>query len=143
PSALQPLLKIVQAADTEPHLRLEAISALGGFHDADGPGMLDTLMDLLTDKNPSIRPAALRSVPALDPEGFVTVLSGLDPDAHWSVRAALASVLATFPLDASLPRLTVMLTDSDQRVIPSVLAALVKLNAPNIGAILLDKLRAD
>src|SRR5205823_67262 len=59
PAALPPILKLVQAADTEPHLRLEAISALGGFRGANAPGLLDTLLDLLTDKNPSIRAAAL------------------------------------------------------------------------------------
>src|SRR5207247_1842300 len=92
PRALPPLLKLVQTADTDAHVRLEAISALGGFHNADGaPGLMDTLLDLLTDKSPSIRAAALRSVAALDSEGFVTVLSGLDPDPHWSVRAALAT----------------------------------------------------
>src|SRR5262249_2418110 len=106
PSGLPPLLKFVQAADTEAHVRLEAIAALGGFHDRSAPGLLDTLLDLLTDKSPAIRAAALRAVAAVDPEGFVTVLSGLDPDAHWSVRAALAGILGTLPADTALPRLT-------------------------------------
>jgi cyclophilin family peptidyl-prolyl cis-trans isomerase/HEAT repeat protein len=144
PSALPPLLKFVQASDTEAHVRLEAVSALGSFRSAAGvPGVMDTLLDLVTDKNPSIRAAALRSVAALDPDGFITVLSGLDPDPHWSVRAALATALSTFPLETALPRLTAMLTDSDQRVTPSVLAALVKLRAPTVTAVLLDKLKAD
>ena len=66
-SVLPAVLKLVQAADTEAHVRLEAISALAGFHDSSVPGLMDTLLDLLIDKNPSIRAAALRSVAALDP----------------------------------------------------------------------------
>ena len=144
PSGLPPLVKLIQTNDTEAHVRLEAVSALGGFRNGlAAPGVMDTLLDLLTDKNPSIRGAALRSVAALDPEGFVTVLSGLDPDPHWSVRAALATTLSTLPSEAALPRLTAMMSDTDQRVLPSVVAALVKLRAPNVTAILLDKLKSD
>ena len=47
---------------------------------------------------PAIRAAALRSLSAIDPENFVIVLSGLDPDPHWNVRAALAAVLGTLTL---------------------------------------------
>ena len=47
PSALPPLLKFIQASDTEAHVRLEAVSALGSFHSAAGaPGVMDTLLDL-------------------------------------------------------------------------------------------------
>src|SRR5262249_41953069 len=106
PAGVAPLLKLVQTADTEPHLRLEAISALGGFRGASMPGLLDTLLDLIVDKNPSVRAAALRSVASLDPDGFVPVLSGLDPDAHWNVRATLADILGSLPPEAALPRLT-------------------------------------
>jgi len=143
PVAVAPLLKIVQALDTDPNVRLEAVSALGGTHDASAPGLMDTLLDLVSDPTPAIRAAALRAVAALDSEGFVTVLSGLDPDPHWSVRAALATLLATLPSEAGLPRLRLMLSDADQRAIPSVLAALVKLRAPDAASILLDRLKAD
>src|SRR5207245_1674049 len=50
PSTLPPLLNLVQGVETEAHVRLEAVSALAGFHDANAPGLLDTLLDLLTDK---------------------------------------------------------------------------------------------
>ena len=46
------------------------------------------------------------------------------------MRAALATVLGTLPPENGLPRLQAMLGDADQRVIPFVLAALVKLKAP-------------
>ena len=76
-------------------------------------------------------------------ENFITVLSGLDPDPHWSVRAALADVLGALPPDNALPRLQPMLNDVDQRVMPFALASLVKLKAPNAAAVALDKLKAD
>ena len=143
PSAIAPLLKIIQAPDAEPHARLEAVSALGGFHDATAPGLMDTLLDLVTDPTPAVRAAALRADAALDREGFVSVLSGLEPDPHWTVRAALASVLATLPPEIALPRLTLMLDDSDQRAIPAVLAALTKLHPPAAASVLLERLKTD
>ena len=54
--------------------------------------------------------------PQRDPEGFVTVLSGLDPDPHWSVRAALASALGTLPPETGAAAAPAMLGDADQRV---------------------------
>jgi HEAT repeat protein/cyclophilin family peptidyl-prolyl cis-trans isomerase len=143
PAALPPLLKIVHASDTDPQVRLEAISALGGLHDAGAPDLMDTLLDLVTHPSPAIRAAALRSAASLDAEGFVAVLAGLDPDPHWSVRAALASVLGTLPQAVGLPRLMTMLEDTDQRVIPAVLAAIASLHAPDAGTVLLDRLKAD
>jgi cyclophilin family peptidyl-prolyl cis-trans isomerase len=140
-AAAAPLLKIVAAADAEPHVRLEAVTALGGLHA--GTAVNDVLLDLLSDHNPSIRAAALAATAAQDPEEFVTVLSGIDPDPNWTVRAALASVLGTLTPEIGLPRLTTMLNDSDQRVFPAVLASLVKLGSPNAATVALDRLEAD
>jgi cyclophilin family peptidyl-prolyl cis-trans isomerase len=139
-SAAVPLLRIVNDAATEPHVRLEAVGAIASL---DVPAVADTLLDLLSDPGPAIRGAALRSVATRDPDNFMAVLSGLDPDPHWSVRAALATILGTIPIDAALPRLEPMLNDADQRVIPFVLAALVKLKTPKATAILLERLKAD
>jgi cyclophilin family peptidyl-prolyl cis-trans isomerase/HEAT repeat protein len=143
PSAAAPLLKFVTAADTDPHVRVEAIGALAGVHAADNGAVNDALLDLLSDSNPVVRAAALRSTAAIDPENFVTILSGLDPDPHWSVRAALASTLGALPAEIGLPRLHQMLNDTDQRVIPSVFEALVKHKAPDAAAIALERLKAD
>ena len=140
PSAAEPLLKFVRDPAADPQVRLEAVSALGGIH---APEVADTMLDVLSDPSPAIRGAALRSIAASDPENFITVLSGLDPDPHWSVRAALATVLGTLPLETALPRLEAALADSDQRVIPSVLASLVKLKAPKAPQILLERLKVD
>jgi HEAT repeat protein/cyclophilin family peptidyl-prolyl cis-trans isomerase len=140
PTGAPPVKKLAQATTTEPHIRLEAISALGSLP---APGVADALLDAVTDPNPAIRGAALRATAALDPEGFVAVLSGLDPDSNWSVRATLANVLGGLTPAAGLARLMPMLTDADQRVLPAVLESLAKLKAPNVEAILLEKLKAD
>ena len=142
PASAAPIVKFVEAADTDPHVRLAAIAALGGMR-ANAGAVTDTLLDLMTDPLPAIRSAALRAAAALDPDNFVTILSGLDPDPQWSVRATLASTLATLRPEIGLPRLHQMLGDGDQRVIPAVLAALVALKAPDAPAILLDHLAAD
>jgi cyclophilin family peptidyl-prolyl cis-trans isomerase len=139
PAAAPPLLKIVQDRKAEPAVRLEAVAALGGVRT---PAIYDVVLDLVSDPNPDIRAAALRSSATLAPDQFVTVLSGLDPDPDWSVRYALASVLGTLPAEVAVPRLSVMLNDSDQRVLPSVLASLAKVRAPTAAAIMLERLKA-
>jgi HEAT repeat protein/cyclophilin family peptidyl-prolyl cis-trans isomerase len=143
PAGIDPLLRVVRDKSTDPQVRLEVVEALGGLHPSLGSPAADLLLDLVSDPSPAVRAAALRSTAALDPEGFVAVLSGLDPDPHWTVRAALAGALGGLTAEIGLPRLQAMLADSDQRVVPAVLDALVKLKAPDIGAVLLDRLKAD
>jgi HEAT repeat protein len=137
-SAAPALVKLIQAKDTHPYARVEALDALGGMR---APAVSDLLLDSFTEANPAMRAAALKSAARLDPEQFVAVLSGLDPDPVWTVRAAIASTLGTLPADIALPRLNTMLTDQDHRVIPSVLEALVKLRPPNVAAVLLQRLK--
>src|SRR5262249_20139288 len=105
--------------------------------------IFDLLLDLLSDPNPLIRAAALASTAVYDPQNFVTVLSGLDADSNWTVRAALATVLGTLPSEVGLPRLTVMLSDTDARVVPAVLRSIGKLRPSNTAAIMLDRLKAE
>ena len=140
PAAAGPLLRVIRDAAADPHVRLEAVSAIGGLHT---PEVGDVLLDVLADPSPGVRAAALRSLAAFDRENFITVLSGLDPDPHWNVRAALATVLGTLPPENGLPRLEAMMNDADQRVIPFAIAALVKLKAPSAGAVLIERLKAD
>ncbi len=90
PAGAPPLLKLIGTPKADAQLRLEAVTAIGGIK---GDGVIDLLLDVLGDPSPPVRAAAIRSLAQLDQENFVTVLSGLDPDAHWSVRSALASVL--------------------------------------------------
>ena len=140
PSAVQPLLKVIADAAADPHVRLEAVSAIASLHQTE---VADVLLDVLADPSPAMRAAALRSLAAFDPENFVTVLSALDPDPHWSVRAALATVLGTLPPEHGLPRLQAMLADADQRVVPFAIAALVKLKVPTAAALLIERLKAE
>ena len=139
-SAAQPLLTLVQGRDVPPPVRLEAVTALGSLRT---PAVADVLIDLLGDRDPLIRAAALKSAATVAREDFVTILSSLDPDPDWHVRASLADLLGALPRQSALPRLTAMLNDTDQRVIATVLTSLVKLNAPAAGDILLDHLKSD
>jgi HEAT repeat protein/cyclophilin family peptidyl-prolyl cis-trans isomerase len=146
PTAAPALVKLAQDQKGSGKVRLEAIVALGSVRPGGGRGaspILDTLLDSVSDPNPAIRAAALRATAEFDPDAFLTVVSGLDPDPDWHVRAALASVLGGLPAEVSLPRLTAMLGDTDQRVIPSVLASLVKLRAPRTETVLMERLTAD
>jgi HEAT repeat protein len=95
--ATSPLVKLASDPGTDQNIKLEVVGALGALHAADG---LPIVQDLLTDSWPTMRAAALRAAAAIDPESFVRVLSSLDPDSQWSVRAALAEVLATLPAEA-------------------------------------------
>jgi HEAT repeat protein/cyclophilin family peptidyl-prolyl cis-trans isomerase len=146
PAAAPGLQKLLHDRSVDANVRLEAVTAMGGLRAIAGelpPGVMDELLDLLTDPSPPVRAAALRSTAALDPANLVIVLSGVDPDAHWSVRAALATLLGTLTPEVALPRLHAMVGDQDQRVVPAVLGALVKLRAPDAMPILLERLKAD
>jgi HEAT repeat protein/cyclophilin family peptidyl-prolyl cis-trans isomerase len=140
PSAAGPLLRIIRDARADPQIRLEAANAIGGVRD---PQVFDVLTDLMFEAGPAYRASALRALAAVDQQTFITLLSSLDPDKDWTVRATLATVLGGLPIEIGLPRLMTMLNDADQRVIPSVLAALVKLQAPNAAAVLIERLKAD
>ncbi len=145
-SAAPALYKLLRDASVDPAVKLETVNAFAGLHLTIGaapPGLVDDLVDLLTDPTPAVRAAALRTIAAIDPENLLIVLSGLDVDAHWNVRASLATLLGTLPAEVALPRLTAMLGDSDQRTLPAVLGALTRLHAPNAPAVLLEKLKAD
>jgi cyclophilin family peptidyl-prolyl cis-trans isomerase/HEAT repeat protein len=128
------------AADSriEPNLRLEAVGALGSLTAVQQVPMIQ---DLMTDDWPAMRAAALRAAALIDRESFSLVLSGLDADRHWTVRAALADVLGTLPPEVSVERLRPMLKDEDKRVVPAVLRALVHHHVPDASPILLAHLK--
>ncbi|MBI2833621.1 MAG: HEAT repeat domain-containing protein [Acidobacteria bacterium] len=136
-SASGPLMQLLQQPDLTPDLRLEAVVALGNMRPT---AASDIFLNLLGDPWPSMRAAALQALAQADPQSFITVLSGLDPDRNWSVRAALATALTEIDPEIAMPRLQAMLTDPDQRVIPSVLGALAGLKAPAIEKVLIEEL---
>jgi cyclophilin family peptidyl-prolyl cis-trans isomerase/HEAT repeat protein len=136
--AVPPLLKLASEPGVDPNVRLEAVTALGALRAADG---LPVVQDLLTAPWPALRIAALRAAAAIDPESFVLVLSGLDPDNQWIVRASLADTLASLPADTTLERVRAMLQDEDRRAVPAVLAALARMKAPDVATIALAQLK--
>jgi cyclophilin family peptidyl-prolyl cis-trans isomerase/HEAT repeat protein len=137
-AAVKPLAALVSTPGVDPNLRLEAIGALGALGATEA---LPAIQDLLTEPWPALRGAALRASAAIDRDGFVLLLSGLDPDPHWTVRAALADVLGTLPAEAAAGRLKDMLGDEDKRVIPPVLGGLVRLKVAEVDRILLERLK--
>jgi cyclophilin family peptidyl-prolyl cis-trans isomerase/HEAT repeat protein len=140
PKAAAVMQRIIASPKADQNLQLEAISALAQLR---SPQMVDLLIDLATAQWPSVRAAALQALARTDVDTFMTAVSGLDPDPHWSVRAALAAVLGDLGRERAQPRLTAMLGDADQRVIPSVLAALARVGASNAAAEMVARLTAD
>jgi cyclophilin family peptidyl-prolyl cis-trans isomerase/HEAT repeat protein len=131
------LTKLLYTRGLNPMVRAETLLALG---ESAGEVSVDAFVDFMGDSLPTVRLAALQGFAKRDDDTFLTVLSGLDPDPHWSVRAGLATILGTKDAERSLPRLTPMLADSDMRVVPSVLTAMAKLKAPGIEKILIEHL---
>jgi cyclophilin family peptidyl-prolyl cis-trans isomerase/HEAT repeat protein len=134
------LTKVLYTRGLHTMARAETLLALG---ESAGPVNPDAFVDFLADSTPTIRLAALQAFARREDDSFMTVLSGLDADSDWRVRVGLATILATKDPERALPRLTRMLTDSDTRVIPSVLAALTKLNAPGIAKTLMERLNSE
>ena len=138
PGAAPALVTLVTQTGTDANVRLEALTALGAMKAPEG---LPVAQDLLTDDWPTMRAAAMRAAAAIDPETFTFVLSGMEPDRDWRVRSALADVLGSLPPEVALDRARTMLQDSDKRVLTSVLGALAKLKAPDLGAVLIEHLK--
>jgi cyclophilin family peptidyl-prolyl cis-trans isomerase/HEAT repeat protein len=134
------LAAIVADAKADPALRLEALAALGALRP---PAVTDLLLDLISDPWPPLRGGAMRALAAVDPDTFLSALSGLDADRDWTVRAAQAAALGTLPAARAQPRLTTMIRDPDQRVIPAVLNALVAVKAPGVDQVLVTHLAAE
>jgi cyclophilin family peptidyl-prolyl cis-trans isomerase/HEAT repeat protein len=139
-AAGQALTRLAFDGALPPMLRAEAVRALADTGAGDAQ---DGLLDLISDESQSVRAAVFGTLASLDPELFVIVLSGLEPDPHWRVRSALVSALATLPADQAVPRLQLMLDDEDQRVVPAVLNALTRVGAPGVEAVLLERLQDD
>jgi cyclophilin family peptidyl-prolyl cis-trans isomerase/HEAT repeat protein len=132
--------KLIVSPKVDQNLQLEAITALAQLRD---PAATDLLIDLVSVEWPSARAAALNALAKTDPDTFITSISALGPDAHWSVRAALATTLGDLERERAEARLMSMLKDSDQRVIPAVLDALAKIGATNAAAEFTERLKAD
>jgi peptidylprolyl isomerase len=137
--AVAPLLEILEDRATPRLLALEAVVALGAIGDRRA---LDAMLDRLTDRSPAMRAAAFAAAARLDPEGFLLVFSGFEPDREWSVRAALATVLGTLPPDRVRGALQDLAADQDGRVQGPALEALARVGAPDLTARLFAALEA-
>ena len=140
PQASAVMARLIRSPKVDQNLQLEAITALSQLR---SPEMVDLLIDLVSASWPAARAAALQALARTDVDTFIISISGLDPDPHWSVRAALATVLGDLGRERAQAPLMAMLKDADQRVIPSVLAALAKIGAANGVSIMTARLTAD
>ena len=131
------LRRLLRTSDLDSALLLELVEALAAVGEQSST---DVMIELLSHPWPPLRGAALRGLARLDADLFVLVLSGLQPDSQWQVRADLANALAFVDPDVGAFRLTLMLEDEDRRVIPAVLRSLVMLRAPNAVGVLLAHL---
>jgi cyclophilin family peptidyl-prolyl cis-trans isomerase/HEAT repeat protein len=130
PRGVAPIVELLRDGRLDPNIRLEAVTALGTLRAVEG---LPYIEDYATDQWSTMRIAALRAAAAIDPDHFVVLLGSLEADRDWTVRAALAEVLATLSPEVALERLEPMLDDEDRRVIPAVLRALARAKWPQAG----------
>src|SRR5262249_41330278 len=77
PDGAAPILAVLADEKTDPNVALEAVSALAALKSA---AALPYIQDLVTDESPAMRAAAIRACAAIDPAGFSTLLSGMEPD---------------------------------------------------------------
>jgi HEAT repeat protein/cyclophilin family peptidyl-prolyl cis-trans isomerase len=138
-ASVGPLLQLVADKSSPRNLTLEAVTALGSLADRRA---FDPMLDLLTDSWPAMRAASLAAAAKINPDGFLLVASGLPPDPDWSVRAALADVLATLPADQVRTAIADLTTDADARVCGPALRALAKVGSPDLPKRLFDALDA-
>ena len=134
------VLGTLATSSTVNALRLEATAA---FADVADPASAELLVDYLEDAGPSMRAAAQAALAKADPETFMTVLSGLDVDPEWRVRAALATTLGLLPAERSALRLEQLARDTDARVRAAALRSLAKVKAPSAERLLVDAVAAN
>ena len=139
-SLAESMLTLHDDTAADPEVRQEALAA---FVSLVTPQSLDLLQDLLADPTPTVRAAGWRALARVDPDAFMLALSSFEPDREWTVRIALAAALGTVPAERSGALLTAMLADSDQRVVPAVINAIVAAKLPAAPRLLIQELTAD
>jgi cyclophilin family peptidyl-prolyl cis-trans isomerase/HEAT repeat protein len=117
-----------QLRSTDPHILAEALKALAAL--PPDRTLRAQVVGMVGHETPAVRAAALAALARLDREDFALVLSGLDPDPVWFVRAGLASALGDSGDDVSVGLLSTMLKDSDPRVVAAALTALRAARGP-------------
>src|SRR5690606_16081555 len=138
--AVAPLVRLLTEMREPDGLTLEVVAALGELGDRAAE---EALVDRIAAPWPPLRAAVLRALARVDTMTFTTVLSALDPDRDWRVRAALADAVTALPLEVAGPTLTRLLEDSDQRVLPAVLRAMAKAKMPGLEREVVQRLSSD
>lgn len=133
------LLELLRTKSLELPLVLETLAAIGA---ARATTAFDDVVDLLTDRRPAVRAAALPIAARLNPDGFLLVVTSLPPDPDWSVRAALATALGGLDPERVRTPLLDLVADQDQRVQAPALRALTQVGAPDLDARLRAALKA-
>ena len=139
-NAAAAMRRLIVSPKVDLNLQLEAVTALAQLRSAES---VELLIDLVSAGWSSVRAAALNALARTDVDTFMSAISGLDPDPHWSVRVALATTLGDLGRERAQVPLTTMLRDADQRVIPSVLTALARVGATNAAAEMTARLTSD
>ncbi|MEO7190571.1 MAG: HEAT repeat domain-containing protein [Vicinamibacterales bacterium] len=137
PAAVPSLAALLSDAALPSNLAIETATALGNVRDRSA---FDPLVDLITDRIPAVRAAAIAAMAKADPEGFLLILAGLDRDPDWTVRAALAAALEGLPLDRVRPALLELVADEDLRVRGPALEALAAAKDPGVVPLLMSAL---
>ena len=127
--AVDPLMTLVGDPRTPQNVSLEAVTALGAIGDRRS---FPLMLELFRASWPALRAAAMTSAAKIDPEGFLLVISTLERDADFSVRANLADVLATLAPDAVRDAISDLAADPDVRVQGPALRALARVGAPDV-----------
>ena len=135
--AVAPLVALLAEPTTPRNLQVEAVQALAAIGD---PSIFDVMLELFTDPWPALRAAAFAAAATVNPDGFLLVISNVDRDRDWSVRAALAGVLATLPADRVQAAVGDLVADSDVRVKGPALEALARIDSPTLPAALVAAL---
>ena len=138
-TALPAVRSLLLTPGLDRSLLLAATETLGAFESSEATNIF---IELVSHPWAPLRAAALHGLARTDPGSFMLMLSGLDPDPDWTVRAALASALEFVESDAAVFRLTFMLSDEDPRVMPAVLTALARHRAPDIAETLFTRLQS-
>ncbi len=125
------LQRVLEDQATPPNLAIEIVAALGAIGDAKA---FDVLADLFSHRWAPLRAAAFAAAAKVDPDAFLIVVSGVGLDKDWSVRAALAGVLATLDPDRVRSVLLELAGEADPRVQGPALEALAKIGAPDLDA---------
>jgi cyclophilin family peptidyl-prolyl cis-trans isomerase/HEAT repeat protein len=121
-TAVPPVASALGSAS--PTVQVEALRALALLPPE--PTLRSRVLPFVGHPLPWIRAAALPALARLDRGEFALVLSGLDPDPEWSVRAGLATALGEVGDEVSVSLLFGLLKDPDVRVLPAALKALRK-----------------